>query len=57
MDNRKATVSRFGETYTIDLYVDMKHIQKITKKRIVEAEEVAETFVHEGNSPIFLTEG
>jgi hypothetical protein len=40
----------------IDFFVDGKHIQRITKSRINEAEELAENFVHEGSSPIFLQE-
>jgi hypothetical protein len=56
IDNRKATVSRFSDTYMIDFFVDGKHIQRITKSRINDAEQIAEDFVHEGNSPIYLTE-
>jgi hypothetical protein len=40
----------------IDFYVDGKHIQRLKKVRINEAEELAENFVHEGSSPLFLTE-
>jgi hypothetical protein len=56
LDNKKATVSKFSDTYMIDFFVDGKHIQRITKSRINEAEELAENFVHEGSSPIFLQE-
>lgn len=55
-ENRKATVSRYGETYTVDFYLDEKHIQKSIKKRIIEAEQAANDFVQENNSPIFLSE-
>ena len=56
IDNRKATVSKFSDTYMIDFFVNGKHIQRISKSRINEAEELAEDFVHEGTSPIYLTE-
>jgi len=57
IDNRKATVSRFSDTYMVDFYVDGKHLQRLSKVRINDAEELAENFVHEGSSPLFLTEG
>jgi|694.fasta_scaffold03125_30 hypothetical protein len=56
IDNRKATVSKFSNTYMIDFYVNGKHIQRVSEMRINEAEKLAEDFVHEGSSPIFLTE-
>lgn len=56
IDNRKATVSKFSDTYMIDFFVDGKHIQRVTKSRINDAEQIAEDFVHEGSSPIFLSE-
>jgi hypothetical protein len=56
IDDRKATVSKYSDTYMIDFFVDGKHIQRISKSRITEAEKIAEDFVHEGSSPIFLTE-
>lgn len=56
LDNRKATVSKFSDTYMIDFFVDGKHIQRISKSRINDAERIAEDFVHEGSSPMFLTE-
>ncbi len=56
IDDRKATVSKYSDTYMIDFFVDGKHIQRISKSRITEAEKLAEDFVHEGSSPIFLTE-
>lgn len=56
VDNRKATVSRFSDTYMVDFFVDGKHIQRITKSRINDAEQLAEEFVREGSSPMFLTE-
>lgn len=56
IDNRKATVSRFSDTYMVDFFVEGKHIQRISKSRINDAERIAEDFVHEGTSPIYLTE-
>jgi hypothetical protein len=56
IENRKATVSKFSNTYMIDFFVDGKHIQRVSEMRINEAEKLAEDFVHEGSSPIFLTE-
>lgn len=40
----------------VDFYVDSKHIQRLSKSRITDAEQLAEDFVHEGTSPMFLTE-
>lgn len=56
MENRKAIISRFGDVYAVDLFVDSKFIQKLHTRRITEAEELAENFVHEGTKPIFLSE-
>jgi hypothetical protein len=56
VDNRKATVSKFSDTYMIDFFVDGKHIQRINKTRINDAEQIAEDFVHEGTTPVFLAE-
>lgn len=56
IDNRKATVSKFSDTYMVDFYVDNKHIQRLRKTRINDAEQIAEDFVHEGTSPVFLAE-
>jgi hypothetical protein len=40
----------------IDFFVDGKHIQRINKTRINDAEQIAEDFVHEGTTPVFLAE-
>jgi hypothetical protein len=40
----------------IDFFVDGKHIQRMSEMRINYAEKLAEDFVHEGSSPIFLAE-